>query len=118
MFKRAWLFGYGAASYLVFLATFLYATAGCGGSAVSTRLVGPPQTSVPAALAIDGLLLTRRTAAAASASSTGALAAVLKESTRRFMDVLQVWAGKDSPGGTLAEPHRPVSLDAFSGSVQ
>ncbi len=50
-------FAYGVVSYLIFLATFLYAIAFVGGFAVSSRLDGPLQTSLPAALAIDALLL-------------------------------------------------------------
>ena len=46
------------AAYLVFLATFLYAIAFVGGFAVPSRLDGPLQTTLPAALAIDCLLLT------------------------------------------------------------
>ncbi len=58
MFKRFLFFTYGVACYLVFLATFLYAIAFVGGFAVPWRLDGPRQTSWPAALAIDSLLLT------------------------------------------------------------
>ena len=58
MFKRSLFFVYGLAAYLVFLATFLYAIAFVGGFAVPTRLDGPLQTTLPAALAIDCLLLT------------------------------------------------------------
>ena len=57
MVKRSLFFAYGAASYLVFLATFLYAIAFVGGFAVPRHLDGPSQTPLPAALAIDGLLL-------------------------------------------------------------
>ncbi len=56
--KRLLFFGYGVASYLIFLGTFLYAIAFVGGFAVPTRLDGPLQTSLPAALAIDCALLT------------------------------------------------------------
>jgi protein-S-isoprenylcysteine O-methyltransferase Ste14 len=50
-------FVYGVGSYLIFLATFLYAIAFVGGFVVPSRLDGPQQTSLPAALAIDcGLL--------------------------------------------------------------
>ena len=49
---------YGVVSYLIFLATFLYAVAFVGGFAVPTRLDGPLQGSVPEALAINGALLT------------------------------------------------------------
>src|SRR5687768_597448 len=58
MLKRLLFFTYGAASYLVFVATFLYAIAFVGGFAVPRRLDGPLQTTLPAALAIDCLLLT------------------------------------------------------------
>jgi methanethiol S-methyltransferase len=57
MVKRILFFAYGSASYLVFLATFLYAVGFIGGFAVPTRLDGTPLTPVGAALAIDlGLL--------------------------------------------------------------
>ncbi len=58
MLKRLMFLVYGLASYLVFLATFLYAIAFVGGFVVPRRLDGPLQTSLPAALAIDALLLT------------------------------------------------------------
>ncbi len=58
MLKRLLFFAYGVASYLIFLVTFLYAVAFVGGFAVPTRLDGPLQTSLPAALAIDCALLT------------------------------------------------------------
>lgn len=58
MIKRLLFFAYGVVSYLIFLATFLYAAAFVGGFAVPTRLDGPSQTSLPAAIAIDCLLLT------------------------------------------------------------
>jgi protein-S-isoprenylcysteine O-methyltransferase Ste14 len=58
MFKRLVFFAYGVTSYLIFLATFLYAIAFVGGFAVPSRLDGPLQTSVPVALAVDTLLLT------------------------------------------------------------
>src|SRR5687768_16755812 len=58
MLKRLLFFAYGVASYFVFLATFLYAVAFVGGFGVPRRLDGPLQTSLPAALAIDCLLLT------------------------------------------------------------
>ncbi len=58
MLKRSLFFVYGVAAYLVFLATFLYAIAFVGGFAVPSRLDGPLQTTLPAALAIDCLLLT------------------------------------------------------------
>jgi protein-S-isoprenylcysteine O-methyltransferase Ste14 len=56
--KRLLFFTYGLVAYLTFLATFLYAIAFVGGFAVPSRLDGPLQTSVPAAIAIDCLLLT------------------------------------------------------------
>jgi protein-S-isoprenylcysteine O-methyltransferase Ste14 len=56
--KRLLFFAYGVTAYLIFLGTFLYAIAFVGGFAVSSRLDGPLQTSIPAALAIDALLLT------------------------------------------------------------
>ena len=55
--KRLLFFVYGAAAYLIFLATFLYAIAFVGGFAVPRRLDGPLETSLPAALAIDCALL-------------------------------------------------------------
>ena len=58
MLKRLLFFTYGLTSYLIFLATFLYAIAFVGGFVVPGRLDGPLQTSWPAAVAIDGLLLT------------------------------------------------------------
>ena len=59
MVKRLLFFTYGVVSYLVFLATFLYAAAFVGGCpAIPTRLDGPLQTSLPLALAIDCALLT------------------------------------------------------------
>ena len=59
MVKRLLFFTYGVVSYLVFLATFLYAAAFVGGCPViPTRLDGPLQTSLPLALAIDCALLT------------------------------------------------------------
>jgi protein-S-isoprenylcysteine O-methyltransferase Ste14 len=59
MVKRLLFFAYGFASYLLFLATFLYAIAFVGGCpAVPSRLDGPLQTSVPVALVVDCLLLT------------------------------------------------------------
>jgi protein-S-isoprenylcysteine O-methyltransferase Ste14 len=58
MVKRLLFFLYGAAAYLVFLGTFLYAIAFVGGFLVPRRLDGPLETSVVAALAIDCLLLT------------------------------------------------------------
>ncbi len=58
MVKRLLFFGYGVTSYLIFLGTFLYAIAFVGGFVVPTRLDGPLTTSLPAALAINVLLLT------------------------------------------------------------
>ncbi len=58
MIKRLLFFAYGVVSYLIFLATFLYAIAFVGGFAVPRRLDGPLETSLPAALAIDRGLLT------------------------------------------------------------
>ena len=58
LIKRLLFFAYGLASYVIFLATFLYAIAFVGGIAVPARLDGPLQTSLPAALAIDCALLT------------------------------------------------------------
>lgn len=58
MFKRLLFFVYGVVSYLVFLATFLYAIAFVGGFLVPRRLDGALETSLPAALAIDAGLLT------------------------------------------------------------
>jgi protein-S-isoprenylcysteine O-methyltransferase Ste14 len=56
--KRLLFFAYGVTSYVIFLATFLYAIGFVGGFAVPRRLDGPLQTSLPAALAIDCALLT------------------------------------------------------------
>jgi methanethiol S-methyltransferase len=56
--KRLLFFVYGVVSYLIFLATFLYAIAFVGGFTVPRRLDGPLETSLPAALAIDCALLT------------------------------------------------------------
>jgi protein-S-isoprenylcysteine O-methyltransferase Ste14 len=56
--KRLLCFGYGLMSYVVFLATFLYAIAFVGGFAVPRRLDGPLETSLPVAVAIDCALLT------------------------------------------------------------
>jgi hypothetical protein len=58
MLKRILFFAYGVASYLVFLATFLYAIAFVGGFVVPTRLDGAATTSLPRAIAIDCALLT------------------------------------------------------------
>jgi len=58
MLKRLCYFAYGMASYLIFLATFLYAVAFVGGFWVPTLLDGPLRSSMPQALAIDLALLT------------------------------------------------------------
>jgi protein-S-isoprenylcysteine O-methyltransferase Ste14 len=58
MTKRLLFFAYGLTSYLIFLATFLYAIAFVGGFVVPSRLDGPLRTSLPEALAIDCALLT------------------------------------------------------------
>src|SRR5215213_1319066 len=55
--KRFLFFVYGAAAYLTFLATFLYAIAFVGGFAVPRRLDGRLEISLPAALVIDCALL-------------------------------------------------------------
>lgn len=57
MFKRVLFFAYGAAAYLIFLATFLYAIAFVGGFLVPRRLDGPTETSLPVAIVIDCALL-------------------------------------------------------------
>jgi protein-S-isoprenylcysteine O-methyltransferase Ste14 len=56
--KRSLFFVYGLASYLIFLATFLYAIAFVGGFAVASRLDGPLRMSLSRAIAIDCALLT------------------------------------------------------------
>ena len=58
MLKRLLFFAYGVACYLVFLATFLYAIAFVGGFLVPSRLDGPLETSMLAALGINIVLLT------------------------------------------------------------
>ena len=58
MLKRVTFFVYGVVSYLIFLATFLYAIAFVGGFVVPRRLDGPLETSLPTALAINCVLLT------------------------------------------------------------
>ena len=58
MLKRILFFTYGVASYLVFLAAFLYAIAFVGGFVVPTRLDGAATTSLTRAIAIDCALLT------------------------------------------------------------
>jgi methanethiol S-methyltransferase len=57
MIKRLLFFAYGITSYVIFLATFLYMVAFVAGVAVPTSLDGARQTSLPAALAVDGGLL-------------------------------------------------------------
>jgi protein-S-isoprenylcysteine O-methyltransferase Ste14 len=57
MFKRILFFGYGVASYAIFLATFLYAIAFVGGFAVPRRLDGPLEGSIAAAIAVNCALL-------------------------------------------------------------
>ena len=57
MFKRIAFFGYGSFSYLIFLATFLYALAFVGNLGVPTALDGAPNGPVLVALAIDVALL-------------------------------------------------------------
>ena len=56
--KRSIFFAYGVVSYLVFLATFLYAIAFVGGFGVPTQLDGNPREPIGLALAIDVGLLT------------------------------------------------------------
>jgi protein-S-isoprenylcysteine O-methyltransferase Ste14 len=56
--KRLLFFAYGVTSYLIFLATFLYAIAFVGGFIVPSRLDGALQAPLPKALAIDAALLT------------------------------------------------------------
>jgi methanethiol S-methyltransferase len=58
MLKRLLFFAYGSFSYLIFLATFLYAIAFVGGFVVPTQLDGPSQGPITTALAIDAALLT------------------------------------------------------------
>lgn len=58
MIKRLLFFGYGVASYVIFLGTFLYAIAFVGGFLVPTRLDGELQTSLLSALAVNCVLLT------------------------------------------------------------
>ena len=57
MIRRLLLLTYGFLSYVLFLATFLYAVGFIGGFLTPTRLDGPRQGSVAAALAINGGLL-------------------------------------------------------------
>jgi methanethiol S-methyltransferase len=56
--KRFLFFAYGAASYLIFLATFVYAIAFVGGFVVPRTLDGGPQASIATALVVDCALLT------------------------------------------------------------
>jgi methanethiol S-methyltransferase len=58
MLKRLLFFAYGSFSYLIFLATFLYAIAFVGGFVVPTQLDGPSGGPIRTALAIDAALLT------------------------------------------------------------
>jgi protein-S-isoprenylcysteine O-methyltransferase Ste14 len=58
MTKRLLFFTYGVACYVVFLATFLYAIAFVGGFAVPSRLDGPLEGTLFAAIAVDCALLT------------------------------------------------------------
>jgi protein-S-isoprenylcysteine O-methyltransferase Ste14 len=55
--KRLIFFAYAVTSYLIFLATFLYATAFVGGFAVPSRLDGPLRTSLSEAILMDCALL-------------------------------------------------------------
>ena len=57
MVKRIVMFAYGVASYLVFLATFLYAVGFIGGFGVPTRLDGERQGTLGTALAVNAGLL-------------------------------------------------------------
>ena len=57
MVRRLLLLTYGVLSYALSLATFLYAVGFIGGLLTPTRLDGPRQGSLAAALAIDGGLL-------------------------------------------------------------
>ena len=58
MLKRLLFFAYGVVAYVIFLGTFLYASAFVGGFLVPTRLDGPLEGTLVSALAIDCLLLT------------------------------------------------------------
>jgi methanethiol S-methyltransferase len=58
VFTRLLFFIYGVLSYLVFLATFLYAIAFVGGFLVPRRLDGALEGTLPAALGINAALLT------------------------------------------------------------
>ncbi len=57
MVRRLLLLTYGILCYAMFVATFLYAVGFIGGFLTPTRLDGPRQGSLAAALAIDGGLL-------------------------------------------------------------
>jgi methanethiol S-methyltransferase len=57
MLKRFGYFVFGIASYLIFLATFLYAIAFVGGVGTRNRLDGPLNGSVTEAIATDLILL-------------------------------------------------------------
>jgi len=57
MTRRIVVFAYGSLSYLIFLATFLYAVAFIGGFAVPTRLDAPTREPFARALAVDAGLL-------------------------------------------------------------
>jgi methanethiol S-methyltransferase len=57
MTKRALFFAYGAACYLIFLATFLYAIAFIGGFAAKVTLDGAPRGAIGSSLGIDAALL-------------------------------------------------------------
>ena len=58
MLKRILFFAYGAVSYLIFFATFLYAIGFIGNFAVPTTLDGPARRSLLAGLLINTGLLT------------------------------------------------------------
>jgi methanethiol S-methyltransferase len=57
MLKRSSYFLFGVASYVVFLATFLYLVAFVGGFLVPTRLDAPQSGSLPLALLVDCVLV-------------------------------------------------------------
>lgn len=57
MIKRWTVFLFGSLSYVLFLATFLYAIGFVGGFVVPAAIDGPPAGGVGTALVIDGLLL-------------------------------------------------------------
>src|ERR1044071_5041681 len=58
MLKRILFFAYGSVSYLIFLATFLYAVGFIGNFGVPSTLDGPATGPLAISLAIDVLLLT------------------------------------------------------------